>query len=223
MALPFQKGDLILFQGDSITDASRVREYPQSLGNGFVFFLAATMWSQQAPLQLRVMNKGVAGDTVQDLQKRWQVDCIDLNPQWLSVMVGMNDALQMMAAKSKEGVVAYEKTYRDILADTVKNCKSRIIMMESFAIPCTDQAKAVREYLDPVIQAARRVAREFNVVYLPLDGVFADACTRIPMTWWTQDGIHPLTSGHGLIQYEWLKQVTSADAKMPPVGKGVIA
>jgi len=96
----FQK---ILFQGDSITDAGRIR-IGNDLGVGYVFISTAWLRKLHPELKLEIINRGVSGNTVIDLKNRWEEDCIILKPDWLSILVGINDCYNNISEEE------YEKT-----------------------------------------------------------------------------------------------------------------
>src|SRR3954453_13824130 len=89
----FTPGARILFQGDSITDGNRGRSADPNhiLGHGYAFIIAAKFGAAFAPLNLEFINRGVSGNTVLGLQKRWPADTIALKPDVLSVLIGIND------------------------------------------------------------------------------------------------------------------------------------
>ena len=199
MAYPFQAKDLILFQGDSITDCSRARDYPQSLGNGYVDFVAVHLWAAYPRLQLNFRNEGIAGDTTADLLARWQTDTIDLQPNWLSLLVGMNDVLQGVEPAQ------FDKNYRELIKWTQADTKAQIVMMGSFAFPSSEESIKARPALDEIIQRTRAIAYDYGIPYIDLDGIFSSVVIGTPWDFWTTDGIHPLQSGHGVITNHWLE------------------
>ncbi len=79
--------------------------------------------------------------------------------------------------------------------------------MEQFVLPVTEERETWRVDIDPKIQAVRALAREFNALYIPLDGIFAGACAKKPPAFWAEDGVHPSVAGHGLIAREWVRAV----------------
>lgn len=205
MSLLFQKDDLILFQGASVTAASRDYGTIGAYGNGYVYFTASWLWGMYPALTLQVLNRGVPGNTCQDLLDRWQQDCIDLQPQWVSILNGMNDALQQQAAGHSDPYT-FANQYRELIRWTLADTKAKIIILESFNMDVSPDAIARRPYIDPIITATRQVAMEFPVLFQPLDGLFAQGLTEAPAGYWTQDGIHPFPPGHGLIQQAFLRR-----------------
>lgn len=201
------QGDLVLFQGDSITDAKRDRSI-DSLGTGYVY-IAASLFSALYPeKQVRFMNRGISGNRVVDLQDRWEEDCLNLQPDVLSIMIGINDCWRRYDRNLHTTTDSYLQGYRSLLERVRDNLSAtKLVLLEPFLVPALPEQKEWREDLDPKIQAVRELAREFGGVYVPLDGLFAAACTRREPGFWAPDGVHPSPAGHALIARAWLEAV----------------
>lgn len=207
MSCMILKNQRVLFQGDSITDVGRNREDENGLGGGYPLLIAALLSAMHPELSVTVLNRGISGNRVKDLQARWQEDCLSLKPDWVSILIGINDMWRRYDSNDPTGAEAYEAGYRDILSQT-KRMGARMIILEPFLLPTDpDKATAWREDLDPKIQAARRLAREFDALYVPLDGLFAAACVQAAPAYWAADGVHPTPAGAGLIARAWLSAV----------------
>src|SRR5699024_5477088 len=137
------------------------------------------------------------GNRVVDLRQRWQVDALDLKPDWVSIMIGINDTWRRYDSGQATSADDYEQHYRAILEQT-RDHGARIIILEPFVLPYPDDRNDWREDLDPKIAVARRLAREFAALFVPLDGVFAAAAVQRPMEFWAFDGVHPSHAGHAL-------------------------
>jgi lysophospholipase L1-like esterase len=195
----------ILFQGDSITDVGRDRDDKNSLGNGYPMLIDAFISSMYPEKNITCINKGISGNRVIDLKSRWEKDCIDLKPDWISILIGINDCWRRYDSNDPTSVEEYKNTYRGILNEIKEKTDAKIIMCEPFLLPTPEDRIQWREDLDPKIHAVRELAREFNAIYIPLDGVFAKMAMKRPNKYWTKDGVHPTMAGHGLIANEWLK------------------
>jgi lysophospholipase L1-like esterase len=202
-----QPGQTVLFQGDSITDCGRDYANPNSLGVGYGAFIGAFFSAAYPDLGVRFLNRGISGNRVKDLVARWTPDCIDLKPDWVSIMIGINDCWRRYDANDPTALAAFEQDCRLILNRTVKEISAKLILLEPFVLPYPPDRVAWREDLDPKIDAVRRLAREFKAVYVPLDGLFAAASARVEPSFWAEDGVHPTAAGHALIAKEWLKAV----------------
>jgi len=209
MCVPrISQGQTVLFQGDSITDAGRSRENSAVLGGGYASQVAAWFSMLHPELRVRFINRGISGHRVRDLQARWQADCLDLKPDWVSIMIGINDTWRRYDRNDPTSAADYAAGYREILTRTRDHLAGTgLVLLEPFVLPCPDDRKAWREDLDPKIAAARELAREFGAVYIPLDGLFAAACVRREPAFWAADGVHPTQAGHAFIARAWLDAV----------------
>lgn len=208
MSIQIKEGSVILFQGDSITDCGRNCEL-DTMGNGYANMASAMYLANNPEAGVKFINRGISGNRVKDLQARWEEDCIVLKPDILSILIGINDTWRRYSVNDPTSVEAYKAGYRDILERTkAANPNIRIILCEPFVLPVKEGQDLWREDLDPKIQAVRKLALEYAVVYVPLDGVFAQACVQQNPSFWAADGVHPTPAGHALIAKAWLKAVT---------------
>jgi len=198
---------LVLFQGDSITDCGRLREQPGDLGRGYAMIAAARLAAGHPELRVRFLNRGISGNRAIDLVERWKADCIDLKPDWVSILIGINDAWRWMDSGEKTPVERFEASYRRILEATRKELGARLVICEPFLLPVPKDLVRWREDLDPKIQVCRKLAREFGAVYVPFDGLFAAATSRREAEFWASDGVHPSEAGHALMAQAWLEEV----------------
>ena len=207
--IELKSGMRILFQGDSITDAGR-EGTEEHFGTGYVYIAAGILRARMP--SLAIDNRGIGGNRVKDLEPRWQTDCIDLKPDVVSIMIGINDVFWRHAPEDAISLEDYEAGYRRLLQRTRDEIGAKIVMLEPFLLPVSEELRATRADLDPEIDAVRRLAREFADCYVPLDGLFAAAATRAEPKHWTTDGVHPTAAGHALIAMAWLEAVTGAVA-----------
>jgi len=200
---------VVLFQGDSITDVGRSRVNDGELGQGYAAMAAAWFSALYPEKRVRFMNRGISGNRVKDLRARWQRDCLDLKPTWVSVMIGVNDTWRRYDSHDPTSTEAYEHDYRTILTDVRDKLNARLIVVEPFLLPTPPDREAWRVDLDPKIAVARKLAREFGAVFVPLDSVFAEAATHREMAFWLSDGVHPTAAGHALIAQAWLRAISA--------------
>jgi len=198
---------LVLFQGDSITDAGRDKNNPASLGWGYAMMVSSLFAAMHPHRPVRFVNRGISGNRVRDLLARWEQDCIALKPDWVSILIGINDMWRRYDSNDPTPVDRFEREYRDLLRITRERTRARLILLEPFLIHVRKEMEGWREDLDPKIQAVRRLAREFNALYIPLDGIFARVCAMREPTFWAGDGVHPSEAGHALITRHWLQAV----------------
>ncbi|CAG7659165.1 SGNH/GDSL hydrolase family protein [Paenibacillus allorhizosphaerae] len=198
---------VVLFQGDSITDCGRNRETGADLGRGYALMAAGLFQSKYPEKQVKFINRGISGNRVKDLQGRWQQDCIDLKPTWVSIYIGINDTWRRYDRNDPTSTEAYAAGYRDLIVQTKEKLDAKLILVEPFVLPVPEDRKNWREDLDPKINVVRELAREFNTLYVPLDGLFAQASTQAAPAYWAPDGVHPSPAGHALIAKAWLDAV----------------
>ena len=207
MATLIEDGALVLFQGDSITDAGRSWQDDSNLGQGYAM-MAAAWFSALCPEKgVRFINRGIAGNRIKDLRARWQQDCLALRPDWLSIMIGINDTWRRYDSGDPTSVRAFEDDYRAILESVRQNLKARLILCEPFLLAVPPDRRQWREDLDPKIEVVRKLAGEFAAILVPLDDIFAQAATRRQAAFWAPDGVHPTPAGHALIAQAWLRAV----------------
>ncbi len=206
--LVIEPGARVLFQGDSITDAGRNREDPASMGFGYANFASAWISAKYPDYNIEFVNRGIGGNTVIDLESRWEPDCIEVGPDWLSVLIGINDCGREINGAEGHTAENYEATYRRLLDRVRFETEAKLIIMEPFLLPCRDDARVWREKLWDRIQSARDLALDFSAIYVPLDGLFAAAATRREPVFWTlPDGVHPTQAGHALIAQAWIDAI----------------
>jgi lysophospholipase L1-like esterase len=202
-----KESDTILFTGDSITDCGRDRADPLSLGNGYAFILASRLQAKLRSPSLRIFNRGVAGDRVQDLEGRLETDILALQPTVVSILIGINDTWRRYDSGVRSQIRDFKTAYSHILRQVHEELESRIILLEPFLLPVPDDRRTWREDLNPRIDAVRELAVEHRAELLPLDGIFAAAATQAPASFWLPDGVHPSAAGHALIADAWMRTV----------------
>lgn len=206
--LHIAEGATVLFQGDSITDADRMRANPADLGRGYALMAAGWFAARFPERGARFLNRGVGGDRVVDLLARWDADCLALRPDLLTILIGINEVWRAFDSGDPTPMATFERDYRTLLERTRAALpQTRIILMEPFSLPISPERESWRADLDPKIQAVRRLARAVDAPLIPLDGLFAQAATRREPAYWAEDGVHPTPAGHALIARAWLRAV----------------
>lgn len=196
----------ILFQGDSITDAGRIREDSADLGYGYPKYAAALLREQYPDRDFTFWNRGIGGDQTKDLVARWQADCIDLQPDIVSILVGVNDTWHHMEHRDWVPNEKFEANYRFLLTELRAKTKAKILMIEPFVLPVPDKL-GFREDMDGKTHIVRKLAREYADEYLPLDGLLAAACVRHEPTYWADDGVHPNENGARFIAEQYVEAI----------------
>ncbi len=207
------KTDTILFTGDSITDAGRRRPVGEDakdwLGKGYVKDIASMMMAWEPEHQRRIQNTGIAGNTVLDLHQRWQEDVLDLHPDWLSVMVGINDCSRSFHRPLvTEGLVSpdtYRVTLRELVATTRASLKG-MVLMTPFYLNSSFQ-DPLRSALQKYAEAIRELAEEYDCVLVDTQAVFDKALQHVHASRLSDDSIHPKPAGHMILAKAWLNAV----------------
>jgi lysophospholipase L1-like esterase len=209
-----KSGGTILFQGDSITDAYRKRDVKvpneiRALGNGYVFLTAGELLSRHASLKLNIYNRGISGNKVHQLAERWEEDCLNLKPDVLSVLIGVNDYWHKRNGEYDGTVKVYRDDYMALIERTKKALPDvRLIICEPFAITGTT---AVDDTWFPEFKgyqdAAREVADRFGAVFIPFQSLFDKARAKASGDYWAPDGVHPSIAGAQLMATTLLKVV----------------
>jgi lysophospholipase L1-like esterase len=196
-------GKVILFQGDSITDAGRLLDIPEFLGKGYVRKIAD--YFKETGEDHKIINRGISGNRTRDLAARWQKDCIDLAPDILTILVGVNDVWRKYDKNDPTSIEDFEKSYEEILSRGKNETSATIILMEPFVLPTPEDRKAWRTDLDAEIQVVRTLAKKYGCHLIPLDAEFAVASVSNEYAALAADGVHPTDLGHQFICDLWLQ------------------
>ncbi len=206
------QGATILFQGDSITDAGRDkgRYYANDasgMGIGYVHHIATHLLGQHPKKQYRFYNRGISGNKVYQLADRWADDCLQLRPDVLSILIGVNDYWHTLTHGYKGTAEVYEKDLRALLKRTRDELPEvRLIIGEPFYV---EGGSAIderwREGLLPFREAARQIASSFQAVFIPYHSIFEKALEQAPAGYWCPDGVHPSMAGSYLMAAAWLE------------------
>lgn len=215
-----RKGLTFLFQGDSITDGKRLRDndwdWNHLMGHGYAYLIASRLWYDYVNEDLMFYNRGNSGNKIQDLNARWQQDTIDLNPDVLSILIGVNDVPKII--ENEYSIKKWEETYIEVLDKTTKTLpNTQIILCEPFILPSYDMARIdwtkekTESYLRVISEMqkiVRQLAETYDAIFIELQQPFLDACKKAPAKYWIWDGIHPMPVGHELIARLWIKEVS---------------
>ena len=198
----------ILFQGDSITDAGRNRADIHDLGCGYPKYAAAYLKESFPEVDFEFVDLGISGNQTKDLVDRLESDFIDIQPDIVSIMIGVNDVWHHAGDKSWIPNEVFEARYRTVLEKIKTQTKAKIMIIEPFLVPVADK-EFFREDLDPKIQVIRKLAREYADVYLPTDGLLAAAYLGKEPTEFASDGVHPTVMGADFIGKLYCQYVAS--------------
>ena len=208
-----RNGDVILLQGDSITDFGRKRESSApndqpALGNGYAWLAAAQLLVEHPDAGYKIFNRGVSGNKVYQLAERWQADCLDLKPNVLSILIGVNDIWHTLNGNYNGTVQKYESDYRALLQRTRQALPHvKLIICEPFVLRTGAVTDKWFPEFDSYRAVARQVAKDFRATFIPYQTMFNEALKYAPPNRWLADGVHPTSDGASLMAYQWLRTV----------------
>lgn len=202
----FTPGSRILFQGDSITDGNRGRSADPNhiLGHGYAFLIAAKFGAAFPGAKLEFFNRGVSGNTVLDLEKRWQKDTLDLKPDMLSILVGVNDRRSVPLDQ-------YEQVYDRLLTEARSaNPKLKLVLCEPFMVnhrATTLQQGPPNADIAKRQEIVARLAKKHGAALARFQAALDRETGRAPAIHWIWDSVHPTYSGHQILADEWERVV----------------
>ena len=203
-------GRTILFQGDSITDAGRQRgasgpNHREGLGRGYVFHLAGMLLKDSPHKELELYNRGISGNKVFQLAERWGADCLDIKPDVLSILIGVNDFWHTLSNSYNGTAAVYERDFRKLLDNTMEKLPEvKIIIGEPFIVKggtaiTAQWYPAFKDYQE----ASFNIARDYNCAFVPYQAYFDQALEEAPAAFWCPDGVHPSIAGAALMAEAW--------------------
>ena len=204
-------GQTILFTGDSITDCGRERPLGEGLGlgDGYVTQVNALLEACYPQRRIRVLNTGIGGNRVTDLEVRWQADILDYQPDWLSIMIGINDVWRQFDGANRPDqvdIARYESTYRRLLEQTRPQLSGGLILMSPFFIEA-NRADPMRAMMDEYSEVVAKLASEFDAIFVDVQGAYDHYLTHRPTQSLCGDRLHPNQSGHMLMARAFLTAV----------------
>lgn len=208
-----RRGARLLFQGDSITDAGRQRKekrpnHAAALGRGYPFLIASHLLSEHPGHSLEILNRGISGNKVPDLDRRWKEDCLELEPDVLSILIGVNDIWHKLNGKYDGTVESYRDGFLALLERTRQaRPEMQLVICEPFVLRCGAVGDSWFPEFTRRREAAREVARKVGATWVPFQEDFDAAIREAPPAYWAHDGVHPSVAGHARMARTWLKAV----------------
>lgn len=204
MPTKLKNGETLLFIGDSITDCDRRDDRHRPLGWGYVHMVSDMLTIREPQKKITVLNHGVGGDTAANLHSRWADDALALNPDWLSIKIGINDLNQTLSGQGDLPPEKFEENYDFILAQTVKrlpNCK--LLLIDPFFMSCDtleDSYRArVLKTLPGYIDVVHRMRRKYKTRQVKTHDLFQKQLKHHPRSVFGHEPVHPNPTGHLLI------------------------
>lgn len=203
----------LLFIGDSVTDVGRARPVGEglggALGQGYVAQVAAMLDCVYPELAVRVLNMGTSGNTVRDLDARWRTDVLDLEPDWVSIMIGINDVWRQFDSPTRHEQHVYLPEYRetlDRLVDTTQPNVSGIVLMTPYFIePNPDDT--MRATMDEYGAAVREIAQRYGTLFVDTQAAFNALLAHMHSANIAWDRVHPNQTGHMLLARGFLNVI----------------
>ena len=201
----------LVFQGDSITDSGRDRgnyyaNATSGMGRGYVYQIVSNLLGKHPESTLHCFNRGISGNKVFQLADRWDIDCLGLQPDVLSILIGVNDYWHMLNGQYEGTVKVYQDDFRRLLARTrtaLPNVK--LVIGEPFAVAGGTAINEKWNEFDGYREVAHQLAEEFDAAWVPYHTIFNDALVHAPASYWCPDGVHPSMAGAYLMKEAWLQ------------------
>jgi len=198
----------ILFQGDSITDAGRDKNDPHDLGNGYPKFASAMITDSFPDIDFEFVNLGISGNRSIDLLNRMDADVIAIDPDVVSILIGVNDVWHRHSHGKEMTDEQFEDYYRRVLERIKGETHAKILMMTPFLLYAPEKEE-MREEVERVAAIVKKLAAEYADAYLPLDEKFAAALPEAPEpAYYSADGVHPNAEGAAFIGELYLHTVS---------------
>ena len=204
----------ILFQGDSITDCGRHRERHEFVGDGYVQLVKAQL-GYECPEEYEFQNRGIGGNRIVDVYARIKTDIINVKPDVMSMLVGVNDVWQELNEQNGVDAEKYEKIYCMMIEEIKEALPNvKIMIMEPFCLRASatdnteeepDRWNKFQKEVQKRAEKARKVADKYQLPFIALQDEFDKLSELATNTYWLRDGVHPTQMGHELIKREWLK------------------
>jgi len=203
-----QDGQTMVLIGDSITDCGRRNPDGAPLGSGYVAFFVDLVTARWPDRDIRFVNKGIGGNTILDLAGRWDDDVLAERPDWLSVMVGINDLHRTLNGVFDIPPQAYREHYARLLDRVVEQVCPRLVLLEPFYMIAGSEAseahRVVLGLLPPYIEVVHEMAERFDARLCRTHAMFARQLEHRPSAAFCAEPVHPNRTGHLLIAWELL-------------------
>lgn len=206
---------VFLFQGDSITDGNRCRntDLNHILGHGYAYAVSSRIGADFPASRFQFINKGISGNTVPDLLKRWNEDTLALKPQVLSLLIGINDVnAEIYKNEGYQGIEDFKKGYRLLLEQTKQQNPEIIFVL---GLVFVSKGTRTKDHFDDFVMGVnernhfiKEISQEYDALLVDYPALFEKAFQKQSDEYWIWDGVHPTVFGHELMAREWIKVVS---------------
>ncbi len=211
--LKFKKDDIIVMMGDSVTDVERARPHGEGLFNpygiGYVAYVNALFQAHYPGLRLRFINKGNSGNNVRDLAARWKEDVTELKPDWVSIMIGINDVWRQFDTPFIPGKDVkpseYEKTLDKLVKKTLPTVKGMVLMTPYYIEP--NEKDLMRARMDEYGAIVRKLAKKYKTMFVDTQQAWSEILKSHHSSFIAWDRVHPNNSGHMILARSWCNAV----------------
>jgi lysophospholipase L1-like esterase len=213
LSMIIQSNSKLLMIGDSITDCDRARPIGEAandgLGNGYVALIDCLLNAAMPQMHIRIINMGISGNTVRDLNARWQNDMLNLSPDWLSIMIGINDVWRhfdsMLPEEQLVSLDEYSSTLEELIRTTQPMLKGLVLMTPYYIEP--DRHDAMRAMMDRYGTVVRDLASKYKTILVDTQAAFDEVLNELRPSSLAADRVHPNQIGHFVLARAFLKTV----------------
>lgn len=204
----------LLFIGDSITDCGRKRPigeggFDQALGNGYVSLVNAAITAIYPDFAIKVINMGISGNTVLDLDSRWKRDVLALNPDWLSILIGINDVWWLFNQGWRPGnqpnINDYTQTLDALIHQVRPNLHGLILMTPYYLEP--DLNDPLRMMMDRYGEVVKELASKHNAILVDSQAYFDRILSWMDPFDLAPDRVHINLTGHMILTRAFLSSI----------------
>lgn len=193
-------GDLFIFQGDSITDCGR-RGAAAPFGSGYASMLIEMVTANYPERNIRYINRGISGDKTVGLRDRWEDDVIRHQPNWLSILIGINDLhTYLLNSQPCVSVDVYRQAYDDILRMTREKTDANIVLLDPFYISIAESGQSFRakvlETIPEYIAVVHEMAAKYDTLHVPMHEIYQEQVKYRDAEAFCPEPVHPNHAGH---------------------------
>ena len=202
----------VLFLGDSITDAQRSYQEDEHhyIGQGYTEIVAGKL-ALEHPGMYEFTNKGISGNRIVDLYARIKKDCWNLKPDYISILIGVNDVWHELEDENGVDAKRFDHIYRTLIEETMERLpECKIMLMEPFSQPGytmghDEYNDAFRSETEKRAAIVRKIAEDFGMVFVPLQKELDELSKKYGYQVWAEDGVHPTLTGNAFLAKKWLE------------------